>query len=478
MGSEWPEVALTDLYDISSGLSKPAKDFGSGFPFLAFKDVFYNTFVPAELSQLVQSNEKEQASCSIRRGDVFLTRTSETMNELGMSAVALKDYDKATFNGFTKRLRPKPNNDLQPEYVAYYLRSPKFRHEMLAFSTMSTRASLNNEMIGRLSVTVPPVSVQTSIAWILKTLDDKIELNRQMNTTLESMAQALFRSWFVDFDPVIDNALAAGNRNAGRPIPDELAARAERRKQLHERKGPSSSAHLAPGQPLPAAIQQQFPDRFVFTETMGWVPEGWEVSTIGEHVENTGGGTPSTKNEAFWEGGSHAFCTPKDMSRLTSWMLTDTERHLTHAGVKKVSSGLLPKRSVLMSSRAPIGYLAISNIPVSVNQGIIAMLPNASFGPLYLLSWAKFNMGNIIDRANGSTFLEISKKNFRPIPFLVPNSSICQAFNKEAEAILEKILLLSEQNISLTNLRDTLLPKLLSGQLRIPEAEQHIAEVI
>ena len=90
MRSEWQEVSLSDIYEIRSGLSKPAKDFGSGYPFLSFKDVFYNFFTPDELSQLVQSTEKERTGCSVKRGDVFLTRTSETMHELGMSCVALR----------------------------------------------------------------------------------------------------------------------------------------------------------------------------------------------------------------------------------------------------------------------------------------------------------------------------------------------------------------------------------------------------
>ena len=159
------------------------------------------------------------------------------MHELGMSSVALQDLEKATFNGFTKRLRPKPNNELYPEYVGYYLRSPKFRNDMLAFSTMSTRASLNNSMISKLTIRYPDRSYQKKIAHILKTLDDKIELNRQMNKNLEAMAQALFKSWFVDFDPVIDNALLAGN-----DIPDELAERAElRQAQLDSGKANTNS---------------------------------------------------------------------------------------------------------------------------------------------------------------------------------------------------------------------------------------------
>ena len=192
MVSNWKKESLTEHYDIRSGLSKPAKDFGSGFPFLSFKNVFYNYFTPTELTELVQSSDKERLGCSVKRGDVFLTRTSETMNELGMSCVALKNYENATFNGFCKRLRPKESTELVPEYVGYYFRSPQFRNEMLAFSTMSTRASLNNEMISRLEISFPEPIAQKSIAHILKTLDNKIELNQQTNQTLEQMAQTLF----------------------------------------------------------------------------------------------------------------------------------------------------------------------------------------------------------------------------------------------------------------------------------------------
>jgi type I restriction enzyme S subunit len=130
-----------------------------------------------------------------------------------------------------------------------------------------------------------------------------------------------------------------------------------------------------------------------------------------------------------------------------------------------------------MSSRAPIGYLAISNVPVSVNQGIIAMLPNTCFGSMYLLNWARFNMSAILDRANGSTFLEISKKNFREIPLAVPPRDIAHYFNDHAQSIFNKLLLLSKQTRQLSTLRDVLLPKLLSGELRVPDAERLVAEV-
>ena len=464
--SAWHQGFLSDYYESGSGLSKPAKDFGSGFPFLSFKDVFYNYFVPDELEQLVQSSEKERETCSVSRGDVFLTCTSETMDELGMSCVALKDYPEATFNGFTKRLRPKPGTPLLPEYVGYYLRSQRFRSEKSAFSTMSTRASLNNEMISRLKISIPPIDKQKSIAHILKTLDDKMEINRQLNKTLESMAQALFKSWFVDFDPVIDNALEAGNE-----IPEPFAQRAAARRDFKEKvtQGESSLSFL------PKGIRQLFPGRFQLTDDLGWIPKGWEVSSIGEEIKISGGGTPSTKNADFWEGGTNAFCTPKDMSDLSSLALIKTERYLTECGVNNVSSGQLPKGIVLMSSRAPVGYLAVSNIPVTVNQGIISMSPTSRFGAMYLVCWVKENMSAIMDRANGSTFLEIGKKNFRPIPILVPTNKVTQVYSNQSDKFLKKIISCTENTSLLVKIRDTLLPKLLSGELRIPDTVKLVA---
>jgi len=289
-----------------------------------------------------------------------------------------------------------------------------------------------------------------------------MELNRQMNETLEAMAQTLFKSWFVDFDPVIDNALAACNE-----IPEPLQARAAARQALGEQR-----------KPLPPEIQAQFPSCFVFTDEMGWIPEGWSASEVGTELEITGGGTPSTKEPEFWEGGVHCFCTPKDMSRLTTITLGSTERHLTDKGVSKVSSGLLPPATVVMSSRAPIGYLAITSVPVAVNQGVIAMLPNVTYGPMYILEWAKSNMSMIKDRANGSTFQEISKKNFRPIPFLKPREDLIAVFNSHSQALYQRLLENSNQCMSLKSIRDSLLPKLLSGEIRVTDAEQQVADAL
>ena len=202
---EWKEYKLGDLYDVHNGLSKGGQFFGSGYPFLSFKSVFNNYFLPSVLPDLVLSNEKEQNGYDIKRGDVFVTRTSETPEELGMSSVALKDYPFATYNGFTKRLRPKDDSVVCPEFIGYYLRSSKFRALFYGLaSSMSTRASLANGDLLGMKVFLPPVETQVRIAKVLKSLDDKIEVNRRINDNLEQQAQALFKSWFVDFEPFRD----------------------------------------------------------------------------------------------------------------------------------------------------------------------------------------------------------------------------------------------------------------------------------
>ena len=206
-----------------------------------------------------------------------------------------------------------------PRFVSYFLRS-------LDFSTCSDKAAvpgLNRNHLHEESVRIPAtMEEQRAIAHILGTLDGKIELNRRMNATLEALARALFKSWFVDFDPV--RAKIEG-RDTG----------------------------------LPKDIADLFPDRLVDSE-LGEIPENWEVSEIGAEVDAVGGTTPSTKEPAYWNRGQNYWATPKDLSKLSSPVLLGTDRRITDAGVQKISSGLLPPGTVLLSSRAPIGYLAIA----------------------------------------------------------------------------------------------------------------------
>ena len=470
MSADWPEYSLAELYEIRSGLSKAAEYFGSGYPFVSFKDVFGNYFLPDELSQLVQSSDKEREGCSVNRGDVFLTRTSETMHELGMSSVALKDYPGATFNGFTKRLRLKEGApEVIPEYIGYSLRSPSFRSSMMAFSTMSTRASLNNDMIGLLKVKLPPVSVQTAIGNVLKALDDKITLNTQTNQTLEQMAQALFKSWFVDFDPVIDNALDSGffeREFAGEDIPEPLAQRVAIRQALREATAADTDAS-AIGR-LPPETRALFPDRFEKHPELGWIPKGWMVKSLAEQTKLIGGGTPKRSNEEFWGGGIPWFSV-KDAPNNSDVFVLDTDEKITVAGLNGSSTRLLPVGTTIISARGTVGKLALVGREMAMNQSCYGVLPADGLGLGVYFNY--FSLKRIVywlrQNTHGAVFDTITKQTFETVSSVVPPSTIASEFERQVTPWLDLVKSKLLENVSLSQLRDTLLPKLLSGELTV-----------
>ena len=192
------EFKLDNLYSVSNGLSKAGSFFGTGFPFLTFSTVFNNFFIPDDITDYVQSTEKEQETYSIKKGDIFITRTSETIDELGMSCVALKDYSQATFNGFCKRLRPITDK-VYPKYIGYYLRTPYFRSNFMKVASLITRASLRNDDLLRFKIELPEYSQQIKIADILSVYDSLIENNNKRIHLLEQMAENLYKEWFVRF---------------------------------------------------------------------------------------------------------------------------------------------------------------------------------------------------------------------------------------------------------------------------------------
>jgi type I restriction enzyme S subunit len=316
------------------------------------------------------------------------------------------------------------------DFVYYLLQSHLFQRPLAGLGARSVQSGFNKADLSIIPLPIPPLPEQRAIARILGALDDKIELNRRMNATLEGIARALFQSWFVDFDPV--RAKAAGRQPEG----------------------------------MDAATAALFPDAFE-DSPLGPVPHGWQVSTIGEEVGIFGGSTPSTQDAGFWQDGSIHWATPKDLAAIDYPALLDTERRITEQGLNQISSGLLPQGTVLLSSRAPIGYLAIAEVPTATNQGFIAMVCDRTLPNHYILHWARANIDAIEGRANGTTFLEISKANFRPIPILVPPASILQEFDSTACHLHRMAISNLVQLHTLSAIRDTLLPKLLSGEMRV-----------
>ena len=327
-------------------------------------------------------------------------------------------------------LRPDPSV-VDGRFLLFALQSPQVQHE-IAWNegTGSTVSNVRIPVLEALRIPTPPLEIQREIGVVLGTLDDRIELLSQTNSTLESIAQALFRSWFIDFDPV--RAKAEGREPEG----------------------------------MDAETAALFPSEFEESE-LGAIPKGWSVSEIGKAVDCVGGGTPSTREATYWEPPVHHWATPKDLSGLCSPVVLDTDRRLSNEGLAKVSSGLLPVGTLLMSSRAPIGYLAITEVPLAINQGFIAMVPGGVLPPGFLYFWCQTNMDGIKQKANGSTFMEISKAAFRPIPLVVPSQPVVAKFSALIGPIFKRISANEQHRGNLSDLRDALLPRLISGQLRL-----------
>jgi len=200
---------------------------------------------------------------------------------------------------------------------------------------------------------------------------------------------------------------------------------------------------------------------------IGRIPSDWVVERIGEVLDTVGGGTPSTKEPAYWDGGTHCWATPKDLSGHTSPVLLDTSRHVTDPGAARISSGLLPPGTVLLSSRAPIGYTAMTKVPVAINQGFIASRPSDRLPNEYVLFWMRQNLETIKNHAGGTTFAEISKRAFRQIPILIPPEDALTEFAHVARAALGLIAGLGRERSRLVAAGDALLPKLMSGEIRV-----------
>jgi len=288
------------------------------------------------------------------------------------------------------------------------------------YLTGSVQPKLNQKNLNRILIACPQLQEQKIITNILSSFDDKIDHNNQMNKTLEQIAQTLFKHWFIDFE-----------------FPDE-----------------NGNPYKASG------------GRMVDSE-LEEIPEGWKVKQIGDICETFGGGTPKTSEPSYWEDGDVFWATPTDMTSLNSPIIFDTSRKITVKGLQNSSAKLLPVGSILMTSRATLGYFAISKVPISTNQGFISMVCDDTTSKYYLLNSVQNKMDEIENLASGSTFLEINKTSFRSIRIILPPKSVIKKFDEIADLIYEKIFQNELETKRLAEVRDYLLPKLMSGKIRV-----------
>ena len=380
-----------------------------------------------------------------KNGDTLFARITPCL-ENGKTAKVSGLPENAVGHGSTEFIvMAAKDPSVDEDFVYYVARHPEFR----AYAKGRMEGTSGRQRVSWQAISdyeIPDFSSleRSGIGSVLSSMDNLISNSRRVSQALEAMARTLFKAWFVDFEPV--RAKMEGRWQRGQSLPG-----------------------------LPGHLYDVFPDRLVESE-LGEIPEGWRHSTIGEEVTVCGGSTPSTKEPEFWEGGQHCWATPKDLSALKFPVLRDTDRKITDAGLAKISSGLLPVGTVLLSSRAPIGYLAIAEVPTAINQGFIAMKCDGALPNVFVLPWCRESMDAIVGNANGSTFQEISKSNFRPLRVVVPSDPVLTSFTRLAVSLYRQLAENERESRSLAQLRDTLLPKLISGEVRVPDAEQILGE--
>jgi type I restriction enzyme S subunit len=469
MGSEWKKIMLGDVAEIIMGQSPPGSTYneiGKGLPFYQGTTDFGERFPSRRIfcSAPIRLSDKGDILLSIRAPIGRVNRAVERCSiGRGLAVVRCKNLFDTTF-------------------IEYILRSLSHYWNSLE-NQGSVFGNAKRDDLEKLILIWPTESIRHAIAHILGSLDDKIELNRRMNKTLEAIARAIFKSWFIDFDPVIDNALRAGNS-----IPDSMAERAEIRRQILEQNQPSSSSQRVKdrnylggfdfsnlGNVSIDEIHGLFPDSFQDSE-LGEIPKGWEVITLSEFLNIIGGGTPKTKVKEYW-GGDIPWFSVVDAPSETDVFVIDTEKHVTQLGVERSSTKVLRKGTTIISARGTVGKCALLGRPMAMNQSCYGIQGKNGESDYFIYFVIKRQVSDLQRSGHGSVFNTITRDTFRTIRTILPPTKLTILFEDTVCELMELILSNLFENLTLASLRDTLLPKLISGELRIQDTEKFLKEV-
>jgi len=337
-----------------------------------------------------------------------------------------------TINQDVKGLIPKAN--IRPKFLYYSLKGIHDEIHQIVDSAGHGTGRLNTDQLKRISIAVPSLHKQDEILSCLSILDDKIELNRKMNETLEQMALAIFKSWFIDFDPVY--AKYQGKKIFG--MDDTTAA--------------------------------LFPDTFIQSE-LGEIPQGWRNISISEIVDLIGGGTPKTSVAEYWIGNIPWFSIADTPCGSDIWLI-DTEKHISELGMSNSSTRLLREGTTIITARGTVGNLALVAKPTTMNQSCYGIQGKTPYGDYLIYFLIKNMIGTLKRSAHGSVFDTITRDTFNNAIVCVPhhNDRLLWEFEEKVAPLLELIKSNVKENATLDSTRDLLLPRLLSGEISIKDA--------
>lgn len=405
---------FASLYEMSSGISSKPEQAGHGAPFLSFSTVFNNYFLPNQLNDQMDTSEKEQETYSIKEGDIFLTRTSEVIDELGMSSVAVKDYPRATYSGFLKRIRPTQTDKTYAKYMAFYLRSPLFRKTMTNNAVMTLRASLNENIFSYLDLLLPDYNEQVKAGDLLYLLNQKIDLNNRINAELEAMAKTLYDYWFVQFD-----------------FPD------------------------ANGNPYKSSG-----GKMVYNEVLKRkIPEGWMNGTLWNIAK-------------YFNGLAMQKYRPKGEEYLPVIKIREMSDGITGKSEKACPN--IPKDAVVEDGDVLFSWSATLDVKIwsqgkgGLNQHIFKVTSQQ-----YPKSFYYFELVNYLSHfkmmadKRKTTMGHITLDHLKQANICIPPPDLLEKMQEKIEPIFEKHLILEKENRQLAKLRDWLLPMLMNGQVTV-----------
>jgi type I restriction enzyme S subunit len=368
------------------------------------------------LAYISEEQANKLKNVALEENDILLNITGDSVARV---CEVPANLIPARVNQHVAIIRPD-QKILQYDFLKYYLLNPVFKEYLLMLSSSgATRNAITKGMIENLTISVPDLPTQTAIAEILSSLDDKIELNNKINQELENLAQTLFKQWFIDFE--------FPNQN-GDPYK-------------------SSGGEMVDSE-------------------LGEVPKGWEVKTLGELIKLTGGGTPKRSNLEYWDGNIKWFSI-QDVPQSSQVFVIDTKETISQMGLAKSSTKLLAKGSTIITARGTVGKLALVAEPMAMNQSCYAVNGACDLGDFFTY----FNLKNAVEQlrqnTHGAVFDTITSNTFDTIKSVFSSLALANLFEELISPTMHLIESNCRENQELTNLRNTLLPKLISGELEV-----------
>lgn len=423
MGAEWIQTTIGGICD-SSGGELQTGPFGSqlhaaeylengAVPVVTTSAVGKRHIDSSDVPRITREKANSLARHYLKTGDIVFARRG--VQAAGLSALVERRHDGWLGGTGIIRLR-LPAEKVDPTFLSFVLASNRTYEWIQQHSVGATMPNLNEGVVRGVPLLLPPLDEQRRIAAVLGALDDKIDLNRRMNRTLEAMAQAIFKSWFIDFDGHTDLAESG----------------------------------------------------------LGPIPRGWTICGFPNVVDILGGGTPRNEPD-FWDG-PIPWVSAKDAAQCSEVFVVQTEKTITKAGEASSSAKVRPAGTTIITARGTVGKTVLLPRPMAFNQSCYGLLPKDGHSTLFTFLLARSLVETLQRQAHGGIFDTITHRTFESLRIVAPPAEAISRFETVVGPLFQRVLLNTEQSLTLAALRDTLLPKLISGEIRVPEALEVIQE--